>query len=366
MCCVGFFAARYPVAKPLLSKPALQYISRLSTFIFIPCLSIASLGASINFRLFSQIGFLVVCCPIVTAISYCLSETIGKLLMNKNIDKGMATAVSVACCFANTISLPIMIMQTLCEEDIVNADYEHSAQLCGESVSGMIFLYGAGFHAIYWTNAVTRLRMVTTSADGTVGGDGNQPASVFSFEYWKKVLTTPAIIGVIAGLCIGLFRPAQYYLFESSTVFYSLGSTIKTLGQPVVAIQSLIMSASLGHVELSSTKTEAASRIASSDARRRVVEMISPRPESNRTAVYSAVFQDDASLSEHGSRHGSDVIRGSSTVRTPSSDTAEEHVEETKLSDASAHSAIPSSTDLVAKEDVLPDGWVIFSMIVCK
>jgi predicted permease len=403
ICFVGFMCARYPVDKPLLSKPALQYISKMSTFIFIPCLSMSSLGSSLSFSLFSRIGFLLLCCPATTLVSHIISEVVNRFLLGSEVDISMSTVVSVACCFANTISLPIMIMQTLCEEDIVNADYENDANKCNDAVAGMIFLYGAGFHAMYWTNAAHRLRSVSPSVSGS------QP-SVMSMAFVWQVVMTPSIIGVILGLIVGLIGPFRYYLFESSSSFHALGSAIKTLGQPVVAIQSLVMAASLGHVNLKASASpplesasssslssspppmkEVHTRLESNDARRRGVEMIAVQTRKNGISdtVYGPLSQNDNGMSSHGislslydaSEHndksggcgdngGCDDSSEPDTVRN--SAVKESDVEagcniSTRPTEDVAPSALESHVRIEeVVNDVLPSGRMIFSLILCK
>jgi hypothetical protein len=139
--------------------------------------------------------------------------------------------------------MPIMIMQTLCEQDIVNIDYNNDPNKCYDAATGMLFLYSTGFHAVYWTFAARKLREASASTLSQSQLDHDLFSTV------KHVLSTPALIGVYLGIVIGLISPLRYGLFESESLIRSVGSSIKTLGQPVVSMQTLIMAASLGHLE---------------------------------------------------------------------------------------------------------------------
>ena len=115
VCSVGFIAAKFPKGAPLLTKPALQVVSKLSTFIFIPCLTMSSLGSSISFAILQKIGFVVFCSPLVTLISQLIMK-LCTCFMDISTSNSLLKVMYVAVGFPNTISLPIMIMQTLCEQ----------------------------------------------------------------------------------------------------------------------------------------------------------------------------------------------------------------------------------------------------------
>ena len=115
VCFVGFLAAKYPRGSPLLTKPALQVVSKLSTYIFIPCLTMSSLGSSLSFPMLQKIGFIVLCSPFVTVVSQLMMRLCSGM-MDASTNDALLKVIYVAVGFPNTISLPIMILQTLCEQ----------------------------------------------------------------------------------------------------------------------------------------------------------------------------------------------------------------------------------------------------------
>jgi predicted permease len=174
---------------------------------------------------------------------------VGKLFIrsrNGSVDSAWFHILCIAVSFPNTINMPIMIMQTLCEQRIVNADYDNDSNKCYDAVTGMLFLYSVGFHCMYWTYAVVKLRAASVDCDPS-----NAIADKGVWAAVQHVLTTPSFIGVYIGIFIGLVGPVRKSLFESETIFRSFGSSMKTLGQPVVAIQTMVMAASLGHLDFS-------------------------------------------------------------------------------------------------------------------
>ena len=75
------------------------------------------------------------------------------------------------------------------------------------------------------------------------------------FLLWsRRVLLSPSMLAIYTGVTIGLIKPLQDALFNDFTILRPFGSAIVTLGTPVVALNCLIMSASLAHVNLSPLK----------------------------------------------------------------------------------------------------------------
>lgn len=281
MSLVGITLAKYPKDGPIMNVSFLQSLSRLSNNVFVPCLILTSLGSGVNAALLSRIGVLIIFCVIVNLISFTFGHTLGWILHQRRNDD-MFIALTVAIGSPNAISLPIMVLQTMCENDIVNKDYQSNATMCYSEGSSMLFVYSIGWHLMFWSYGFPMLKALKEKhMDALMREQSGHPSStailpvadhlcetgrmsrVWStlassrpkfaqFVKWgRSVLFTPAMMAIIGGIVISLVPSLQSMLFQDVTVLRPLGSAITTLGDPVVATSCLIMSASLANVDLS-------------------------------------------------------------------------------------------------------------------
>ena len=58
------------------------------------------------------------------------------------------------------------------------------------------------------------------------------------------------MVAIMVGVAVALLPPVQSALFDDGAVLHSLGGTLTTLSEPVVAVHCLIMAASLAHVDM--------------------------------------------------------------------------------------------------------------------
>lgn len=84
---------------------------------------------------------------------------VGKYTIN---DECMKIAMSVAMFSPNAISMPIMVMQSLCEQVIINHDYDDNSKLCYSEASSMLFVYSIGWHILFWSYGFNQLKRIPT------------------------------------------------------------------------------------------------------------------------------------------------------------------------------------------------------------
>lgn len=279
---VGIFLAKFPRGEPLLPAPMIKYLSKLANNVFVPCLIMTSLGSAVTLQLLSRIGVLVFFCFIANSISYFFGHTIGLFLHGRS-DDAMFTALVVAIGSPNAISLPLMVMQTMCEEKYVRADYNDSQSECFVEATSMLFVYSMGWHLMFWSYGFPKLKgikqrfysdLTDLSSNvicvDTINEESGHPIlnlilkkisfrkNKDAFCSWlKTVFLTPAMIAIFVGIAIGLIPYTQELMFEKMSVLRPLGSALTTLGEPVVAINCLIMSASLAQVDFSNGRKKA-------------------------------------------------------------------------------------------------------------
>jgi predicted permease len=273
---VGIFLAKYPAKDPMLPAIMIKYLSKLVNNVFIPCLIINSLGSAITAELLQRIGVLVLFCFVANAISYFFGYTVGRLLHGRS-DDAMFIALTVAIGSPNATSLPIMVMQTMCDESYVKADYGDNYQQCYDEANSMLFVYAMGWHLMFWSYGFPKLKAIKKRfyPDHSVSSgeivDINDGIAESQYFYLNDILTkisfrknkiafcdwlmtiflTPAMIAIFVGVAIGLIPFTQLMMFKEMSLLRPLGSAITTLGEPVVAINCLVMSASLAQVDFS-------------------------------------------------------------------------------------------------------------------
>lgn len=276
---VGILAAKYPRNDPILPPGALKHMSRLSNIVLLPCLIIKSLGGTINFSLLLRIGILTLFCFMINSISFLICDVIGyRIHGEENGDRNseLFIAIKVAVGNGNAIGLPILVMQILCQDNLINADFNHDSDKCYEEASSMIFVYMIVWFIMFWGYSfptLQRLKQREILGDGgeshsanipankviSSGGAVQQPKTVSDFmgrfadsQFYlsaKKVIVSPAIIAVMVALFIGLIPALQYQFFSSDGGLYVIGSAMDTVGEPVVALNTLIMAASLAQCD---------------------------------------------------------------------------------------------------------------------
>lgn len=272
---VGVCLAKFPSKDPILPAIMIKYLSKLANNVFVPCLIITSLGSAITVQLLQRIGILVLFCFIANSASYFYGYTFGRLLHGRS-DDAMFIALTVAIGSPNAISLPIMVMQTMCDESYVKADYENNQHKCFAEATSMLFVYSMGWHLMFWSYGFPTLKtikkkfyadvtdLIVESIDDSLIAESeyiflNSILTIISFRknknlflnWLQMIFLTPAMVAIFIGVAIGLIPYIQKLMFEEMSFLEPLGSAITTLGEPVVAINCLIMSASLAQVDFS-------------------------------------------------------------------------------------------------------------------
>jgi hypothetical protein len=255
----------FRAGNPLLPIPVIKHLSRFSNIVLIPCLTVGNIGASLSLPLLMKVGALV---PIAIA-SNLLSMATGRLfrcLHEEDHKLFRASLLTIAS--PNSISMPIMVMQSLCELPVVKMDYEDDSLVCFSHSTALLFISSIGFHLLYWgyifpsferlqqeydleddnseTPSMTRRRSLSSNPpSASLYQRGLKCVALF-----KHILLSPTMLAVIAGLVIGLIPFTRHLLFVESGYLSPVGGAINTLASPVVALNCLIMSASLAHIDV--------------------------------------------------------------------------------------------------------------------
>jgi hypothetical protein len=238
---VGILASKYPKGAPLLPPLALRTLSRLSNLVLLPALMVASLGSALSVAMLQRMAILILFCILTNLVSYSFAFTVGKILHED--DPVLSIATSVAIGSPNAISFPLMVMQTLCDEPLVSADdYAGKASLCIADANSMLFVYSIGWHVMFWSYGWTMLKTLVV--------DKHQQRETTA-QIVSRMILSPSMLAIYLGIFIGIIGPIRNAMFRDFTVLRPLGSALKTLGDPVVCLNCLVMSANLAQIDLS-------------------------------------------------------------------------------------------------------------------
>jgi predicted permease len=307
----GYTLACYPKDDPLLSQGLLKPLSRLCNTILVPALILHSLGTGVTIDNLGRMAILIPCCAGIVGLSYFFANTVGRLFHED--DQHLFRAYAVAVGSPNAISFPMLVMDSLCKQnDKVNADFDGDTDLCFAEATSMLFVYTSAWFFCFWgygfpvlqslvdprtgqeyppgamaeeerheqqkmllqqkliVNETTTTTTTTTTDSGGSGGVQDDAAAAaaaaaaatakttilgrlrqfHTFKVVERVLTSVPIVCTVVGMGIGLITPLQNALFFDFTALTPIGSSLFTLAQPVLAINCMIMAASLASVDL--------------------------------------------------------------------------------------------------------------------
>jgi predicted permease len=142
---VGYYFALYPKSDPYFSPKSLKYVSKISNSVCLPALIISSIGSGLSLALLSRMSMLIIFSIFTSIISFSLAATLGKMIDGKS---NLYLPLYIAIASPNIVSLPLMILQTMCDEAIINADYSNDSIKCFNESSSMIFVYSIGTYYI--------------------------------------------------------------------------------------------------------------------------------------------------------------------------------------------------------------------------
>lgn len=140
---VGVICALRPKSNPLLTSDLLSHIGRLSNLVFLPALVFSVIGANVTAAILASYWPLLLADSVARLIYYTIT-TIAQWLIP--VDKSTKRAMKLAILFNNSGSIPLLIMQSLCEQPLVNADFGGDEDECFARATSMIFVYLISWH----------------------------------------------------------------------------------------------------------------------------------------------------------------------------------------------------------------------------
>ena len=139
----GVLCALYPrkPRRPMLAPNARRDLGDLCLQVLWPCLTVASIGSTIHVKQLGDVGELVLWSVLAISLPGGLSWGFSKLL---GLDPLFAAAFTMAGAFGNAGALPMLMMDTLCEQPVV-LRHLPSKELCVETTNAYFLVF-----AIAW------------------------------------------------------------------------------------------------------------------------------------------------------------------------------------------------------------------------
>eukprot|EP00752_Nemacystus_decipiens_P016492 g14743.t1 len=135
----------------------MRSISRVCALLFLPSLMVASTGATLSPTALKDAWQLVVAGSFTIVFSGLVAWAAGRLFFRRPEDRRAFRPVGLAIAFPNSAAFPLLLMDTLCEQDYIKSDFDDDAAECVTQATGMIFIYvvvwqmwfyGWGFYAL--------------------------------------------------------------------------------------------------------------------------------------------------------------------------------------------------------------------------
>lgn len=254
----GVISAKHPVSDPILPLSALKGLARLNNLTLLPCLIVYSLGATLSPELLAKIGILILFCAANYGLSYIVALTVGRFIHEKDNEE-LFSAVLVAICNPNAVALPILLMQGICQNPIVNQDFNSDAGACADLATSMIFVYITGWFIMFWGFSypllqkpkVVHLRVEVVKESISSSSNSYLTQFLKLIPTLKQMFLSPSMIAIYIGMFIGLVTPLQQLIFTKQTPGLPFGDSIYAIGNPVVCLNCIIMAASLAHCDYS-------------------------------------------------------------------------------------------------------------------
>ena len=159
--CAGVYIAKFPKDNVLMPPKAMQYFSRISNAMFLPFLVLYSMGSIITPNLLKKALVLILFSVLVNVTSLCTGFCFEKLKFHDSERFGRIVTLAIGT--PNQLSLPIMVMQSMCTSSIVNADYDDDEDLCTKESMSLLFVYSIGFNITFWSFGYLVLESIVES-----------------------------------------------------------------------------------------------------------------------------------------------------------------------------------------------------------
>ena len=133
----GILAARFPRGRPLLHSSARRDVGALMINVAWPAMAISNIGASLDAERLAECWSIVVWAGVHIAVASLIAVALSKVVP---MAPSFRAPFVVAGSFANSAALPMLMMETLCEDPVLVANVT-SKDECIKVSFGYIMVY---------------------------------------------------------------------------------------------------------------------------------------------------------------------------------------------------------------------------------
>ena len=301
---IGVYIATTPKGDPVFPPSCMKQISRVSNTVFLPYLIVYSMASAINGEILAKGCVLILFSAGANIFGIWLA---GKFEWIHD-DRDFGRVVTIACGTPNQLSLPIMVLTSMCGSSLVNEDYGGDAATCSNEAMSLLFVYAIGFSLVFWgygfnvlqnlkslrsrsntleaakdayaytpdlsmievcdmtqlgptneTGEETRGHVLTWEA--SVGNaataaaasmdepcDSTVAEETLSERVWRmfsKSFLNGNMMAQYVGIALAIVPGVQNFIFAENAILKPVADAIFTLGQPLVCVNCLVMAGSL-------------------------------------------------------------------------------------------------------------------------
>eukprot|EP01060_Flectonema_neradi_P012283 TRINITY_DN19154_c0_g1_i1.p1 TRINITY_DN19154_c0_g1~~TRINITY_DN19154_c0_g1_i1.p1 ORF type:complete len:447 (+),score=62.59 TRINITY_DN19154_c0_g1_i1:31-1341(+) len=298
---VGVYCGRYPKGSPLLSPDLRKGMGNLLLKVLVPPLAFYSIAQGTSWEGLAEMWPVFIWCIVNLALSALASAVVSHIL---RLDGAFKVVFMAAGTFGNNVSLPLILLQTMCQEDSIlelipkKDDVAATPAECKSLTFGLVLLYGVPWRLCLFGIALPLMRRCASSPEGgsTTDEEGadiecqsihseenpngspttiecnkpvedenalletltqtSQPPQLpadedppyFSWNTFKAVAMDLNIIACLAGVVFGAVTPVKNFLIGDATnppTMPMIGSALGALAEPSVTLAMLLLASAL-------------------------------------------------------------------------------------------------------------------------
>ena len=211
----------------------------------LPALLFNGVAASFSVSKVANLWPILVWACVQTAIGLAVGWLISLLpLWEPFLRRPIVVCIS----YQNTMLLPLLFLFTVCE-------YQAEPETCKRQVMEYLFIYVLPLNIYFFAFVLYYLRKDSRTVEvRTLGEQEMKPKTscwgwfTLSTIWLKELVWNNApLFGLGLGFAVGLCPPVQWFLFDSQSLGFVVGSSISAVSEPSVTLGMFIVAASFAH-----------------------------------------------------------------------------------------------------------------------
>ncbi|CAM9653554.1 unnamed protein product [Ascophyllum nodosum] len=146
----GFLASMLPKNEPLLTRESCRTASRMCTLLFQPALMVASIGSTLTLSSLQDSWQLAIGASFTILMSFATAWLFGRVFLRPHARRDFLP-VQLAIAFPNAGAVPLLMMDSLCQQDTVSSDFKGDSEECLRSATAMIFIYLVVWQLLFYS-----------------------------------------------------------------------------------------------------------------------------------------------------------------------------------------------------------------------